>query len=193
MTIYGLIACLIFVTSSIASPLYIPVIPPISEDKSFNSVEVLVSLFPDDQKDYTVTSQFNNYTIDTKDWIINVLSTPDGLDIPLTNITYWSRFTIGRALFKSESEDIFQKKMSILGVSIECKKPSTLLTFLTVRKMTRVFNRFPDMAYYRGDCLEAVYVTMTYKNTKTGETDYTYLSNGGLPEYYRLMSNGVDG
>ncbi|ADZ24208.1 hypothetical protein CPXV_AUS1999_867_205 [Cowpox virus] len=190
MTIYGLIACLIFVTSSIASPLYIPVIPPISEDKSFNSVEVLVSLFPDDQKDYTVTSQFNNYTIDTKDWIINVLSTPDGLDIPLTNITYWSRFTIGRALFKSESEDIFQKNMSILGVSIECKKPSTLLTFLTVRKMTRVFNRFPDMAYYRGDCLDAIYVTMTYKNTKTGETDYTYLSNGGLPAYYR---NGVDG
>ncbi|QSV39763.1 ORF199 [Ectromelia virus WH] len=32
--------------------------------------------------------------------------------------------------------------------------------------MTRVFNRFPDMAYYRGNCLEAVYVTMTYKNTK---------------------------
>ncbi|AGY97145.1 CPXV218 protein [Cowpox virus] len=190
MMIYGLIACLIFVTSSIASPLYIPVIPPISEDKSFNSVEVLVSLFRDDQKDYTVTSQFNNYTIDTKDWIINVLSTPDGLDIPLTNITYWSRFTIGHALFKSESEDIFQKKMSILGVSIECKKPSTLLTFLTVRKMTRVFNRLPDMAYYRGDCLEAVYVTMTYKNTKTGETDYTYFSNGGLPAYYR---DGVDG
>lgn len=54
--IYGLIACLIFVTLSIASPLYIPVIPPITEDKSFNSVEVLVSLFRDDQKDYTVTS-----------------------------------------------------------------------------------------------------------------------------------------
>ncbi|ABD97784.1 unknown [Taterapox virus] len=190
MMIYGLIACLIFVTSSIASPLYIPVIPPITEDKSFNSVEVLVSLFRDDQKDYTVTSQFNNYTIDTNDWTINVLS--DGLDISLTNITYWSRFTIGRALFKSESEDIFQKNMSILGVSIECKKPSTLLTFLTVRKMTRVFNRLPDMAYYRGDCLEVVYVTMTYKNTKTGETDYTYLSNVGIPEYYRLMSK-VDG
>lgn len=62
--IYGLIACLIFVTSSIASP-------PITEDKSFNSVEVLVSLFRDDQKDYTVTSQFNNYTIDTKDWTIH--------------------------------------------------------------------------------------------------------------------------
>lgn len=111
----------------------------------------------------------------------------------MTNITYWSRFTIGRALFKSESADIFQKNMSILGVSIECKKPSTLLTFLTVCKMTRVFNRLPDMDYYRGDCLEVVYVTMTYKNTKTEETDYTYLSNVGIPEYYRLMSNGVDG
>ncbi|AXN75435.1 hypothetical protein AKMV-Vani-211 [Akhmeta virus] len=65
-------------------PLYIPVIPPISEDKSFNSVEVLVSLFPDNQKTYTVTSQFNNYTIDTNDWTINVLSTKDGMDIPLT-------------------------------------------------------------------------------------------------------------
>lgn len=81
-------------SSSIASPLYIPVIPPISEDKSFNSVEVLVSLFRDDQKDYTVTSQFNNYTIDTKDWTINVLSTPDGLEIPLTNITIGHGFQL---------------------------------------------------------------------------------------------------
>ncbi|AUL80674.1 hypothetical protein [Vaccinia virus] len=80
--------------------------------------------------------------------------------------------------------------MSILGVSIECKKSSTLLPFLTVRKMTRVFNKFPDMAYYRGDCVKAVYVRMTSKNTKTGETDYTYPSNGGLSAYYR---NGVDG
>ncbi|AOP31889.1 hypothetical protein BI079_gp199 [Volepox virus] len=184
MILYGFIACLILVNSSIATPISIanPIsgvaTPPIPEDKSFNSVEVLVSLYADAQKNYTVTSQFNNYTIDSDDWIINVQSTKNGLEIPLTNITYWSRFpTLGHALFKSESEDIFQKKMSILGVSIECKKKSTLISFLRVRKMTRVFTRLPDLAYYLGDCIKSIYVTMTYKNTKTGETDYTYLSN----------------
>ncbi|AOP31678.1 hypothetical protein SKPV-WA-199 [Skunkpox virus] len=179
MTIHVLIACLILVNSSIATPILrsalIPT-PPIPEEKSFNSVEVLVSLFRDNQKDYTVTSQLNNYTIESTDWIINVQST--NMDIPLTNITHWTRFpAIGHALFKSESEDIFQKKMSNIDVSIECKKKSTLINFLRMRKMTRVFTRLPNLAYYKGDCLNSVYVKITYKNTKTGETDYTYFSN----------------
>ncbi|AKJ93828.1 hypothetical protein RCNV-85A-186 [Raccoonpox virus] len=170
MMIYGFITCLILVNSCIATP--------IPEEKSFNSVEVFISLYPDVQKNYVVTSQFNNYAIDSDEWTINVQSTKNGLEIPLTNITHWTRFpSIGHALFKSESEDIFQKKMSILGVSIECKKKSTLINFLKMYKMTRVFARLPDLAYYRGDCLNVVYVKMTYKNTKTGETDYTYFSN----------------